>query len=173
MGKLRPRELDLGFIYWARADGSEIREVISGMITPNGIGLSPDGKRLYVAETIPGRVWSWEITGPGEVRRRPWPASYGATFIGSGGGHIRFDSLAVAASGNICLAALDSCAILEMNTDGAIVRRHAVPDLVVTNICFGGAGLRTAYVTMSHQGKLAALEWPEPGLPLHHVDYPR
>jgi sugar lactone lactonase YvrE len=70
MGKLRQRDLDLGFIYWARADGSEIREVIGGMITPNGIGLSPDGKRLYVAETIPGRLWSWEIVA-GDLRCDP------------------------------------------------------------------------------------------------------
>ena len=50
------------FVYWTGADGSEIREVIGGMITPNGIGLSPNGKRLYVAETIPagsGRGTLW------------------------------------------------------------------------------------------------------------------
>lgn len=173
MGKLRQRDLDLGFIYWARADGSEIREVIGGMITPNGIGLSPDGQRLYVAETIPGRLWSWEIVAPGKVRKRPWPATYGATFVGASGGAVRFDSLAVAASGNICLAALDACAILEMNPDGIIVRRHAAPDMLVTNLCFGGSGLRTAYVTLSHQGVLAALDWPDAGLPLHHVEYPQ
>jgi gluconolactonase len=173
LGKLRRRELDLGFVYWARADGSEIREVIRGMITPNGIGLSPDGKTLYVAETIPGRLWSWEIVAPGEVRTRPWPSSYGATFVGSGGGPVRFDSLAVTASGNICVAAIDACAILEMNRDGLVVRRHSVPDLVVTNLCFGGPDLRTAYVTLSFQGQLAALDWPEPGLRLHHADAAR
>jgi gluconolactonase len=127
MGKLRHRDLDLSFLCWARADGSEIREGIGGMITPNGIGLSPDGKRLYVAKTIPGRLWSWEIVAPGEVRKRPWPAMYGAALVGAGGSTLQFDSLPVAASGNICLAALDACAILEMNPDGIVVRRHAAP----------------------------------------------
>jgi len=171
LGKLRRRDLDLGFVYWARADGSEIREVIGGMITPNGIGLSPDGKKLYVAETIPGRLWSWDVIALGEVRKRPWPASYGGTLVGGGGEQTRFDSLAVAASGNICLAALDSCAVIEMAPDGRVVRRQGVPDLVVTNICFGGHDLRTAYVTLSHQGLLAAYDWPAPGLALHHVAY--
>jgi gluconolactonase len=44
--------------------------------------------------------------------------------------------------------------------------------MLVTNLCFGGPGLRTAYVTLSHQGAIAALDWPDGGLALHHVDYP-
>jgi gluconolactonase len=40
------------------------------------------------------------------------------------------------------------------------------PDPMVTNICFGGADLKTAYVTMSGTGQLVALDWPEPGLRL-------
>jgi gluconolactonase len=59
-----------------------------------------------------------------------------------------------------------------MNPDGIVVRRHPAPDMLVTNLCFGGPGLRTAYVTLSHQGAIAALDWPDGGLALHHVDYP-
>jgi gluconolactonase len=39
-------------------------------------------------------------------------------------------------------------------------------DPIVTNICFGGADLKTAYITLSGTGRLAAMEWPEPGCPL-------
>ena len=42
-----------------------------------------------------------------------------------------------------------------------------MPDDYTTNICFGGAGLRTAYVTLSMSGRLAALDWPRPGLALN------
>ena len=48
--------MDRGFVHWARADGSEIREVIGPIFTPNGVGLAPDGRTLYVAETETGRV---------------------------------------------------------------------------------------------------------------------
>jgi gluconolactonase len=41
-----------------------------------------------------------------------------------------------------------------------------MPDLYPTNICFGGPGLRTAYVTLSLTGRLVAMDWPEAGLPL-------
>ena len=169
LGKRRARDMDLGAIYWARADGSEIREVILGMITPNGIGLSPDNKTLYVAETITGRVWSWEIVGPGALRQRAWPAMYGATLVAGLGGVVRLDSLAVTASGKICVAALDRCAVAVITPDTGHVVYETVPDYLITNICFAGPELRTALVTMSNQGRLAALDWPEPGLKLHHA----
>lgn len=168
MGKRRPREMDLGAVYWAASDGSEIREVISDLITPNGIALSPDGQTLYVAETIPGRIWSWPIIGPGEVHRQPWPSPAGGVLFAGPGGLIRFDGLAVSASGAVYAAALDQCAILEF----AGVRRdyvvHPVPDLMVTNLCFGGCDMRTCYATLSHEGRLASFAWHERGLELQH-----
>jgi gluconolactonase len=168
-GKRRGRELDLGFVYWAKADGSEIREVVAGMITPNGIGLSPDGNTLYVVETITGRLYSWPIVAPGVVRTREWPAAYGATLVTGAGGSIRFDSLAVSERGNICVAALDSCAVLEIAPNDATLRRHPMPDMLVTNICFGGPDMRSAFVTLAHEGKLVVTDWHEPGLRLHHA----
>jgi gluconolactonase len=167
LGKRRDRDLDRGFVYWAKADGSEIREVIGPILTPNGIGLSPDERTLYVAETETGRLWAWEITGPGAVRLRPWPSPHGGTLVHGAGGYARFDSLAVAASGNICVAALHNASILEISPDGARAIDHPVPDLSVTNLCFGGPDLRTAFVTLSHEGRLAAVDWHEPGLRLN------
>jgi len=42
----------------------------------------------------------------------------------------------------------------------------AMPDPLPTNICFGGPGLNTAYVTLSGTGRIASLPWPAAGLPL-------
>ena len=170
LGKRRPRDMDRGFVYWAKADGSEIREVIGPIMTPNGVGLSPDGKRLYVAETETGRLWSWEIIASGEVRKRGFPSPHGGTLVAGFADYIRLDSLAVAASGNICVAALHDCSVLEVSPDGSLRRRHPVPDESVTNICFGGPDLYTAYVTMSHEGKLGAMDWHEPGLRLQYQE---
>jgi gluconolactonase len=167
LGKRRARDLDRGFVYYARPDGSELREVIGPLLTPNGIGLSPDGKTLYVAETETARLWAWDILSPGVVRKRPWPSPAGGTLVSGMAGYHRFDSLAVASSGNICIAALHACAIVEMSPDGARVQLHPVPDLGVTNLCFGGPDMRTAYVTLSHEGRLAAMDWHEPGLRLN------
>lgn len=168
LGKRNGRQMDRGFVYWAKADGSEIREVISFMITPNGIGLSPDGKTLYVAETETARLWAYEIIAPGTIAKLPWPSPTGGRLVAGLGGYRRFDSLSVSSSGNICVAGVESCSIVEIAADGRLVAEHPAPDLLVTNICFGGPDLRRAYVTLSYSGRLAATTWHEPGLRLHH-----
>jgi len=42
-----------------------------------------------------------------------------------------------------------------------------MPDRYPTNICFGGADMRTAYITLSDTGCLGVMQWPEPGLRLN------
>lgn len=168
MGKRRARDMDIGAVYWAACDGSEIKAVITNLITPNGIALSPDGKTLYVAETIPGRIWSFQITGPGAVRKAPWPSPAGGLLFAAPGGYVRFDGLAVSASGTVYAAALDRCAVLELSGDLRNCVVHSMPDLLVTNLCFGGPDMQTCYATLSHEGRLAAFAWHEPGLRLNH-----
>jgi hypothetical protein len=66
------------------------------------VGLSPDGTRLYVAETIPGRVWWWETTAPGQVRiERTGTTNRGHLLVGVPG-YQEFDSLAVDSAGYVC-----------------------------------------------------------------------
>lgn len=168
LGKRADRHMDRGFVYWARADGSEIREVVQAMTTPNGVGLSPDGAELYVAETDTGRIWAFEVTGPGQVRKRTWPSPSGGRLVVGLGGYRRFDSLAVAGSGTIYAAGVESCSIVEVPPDGSYVRDHPAPDLLTTNICFGGPDMRAAYITLSQTGKLVTDRWREPGLRLQH-----
>jgi len=169
-GKRRARDFDRGFIYWAKADGTEIREVIPRLFQPNGIGLSPDDRTLYVAETHSARLWAFEIEAPGQVRPAPSLVPYGGRLVAGPGGFLQFDSLAVSAAGNICVAMPESYAFAEFSPDGTLDRRHPVPDIHPTNICFGGPDMRTAFVTLGHCGELIAMDWHEPGLVLHHQD---
>lgn len=168
IGKRRGRQQDRGFVYYARPDGSEIREVVSFMATPNGIGLSPDGATLYVAETETGRVWAFEIAGAGVLNKLAWPSPNGGRLLHGFGGYTRLDSLAVTASGAVCVATLEDCSIAEISPDGSKVSHHRFPDMLVTNICFGGKDLRSAFVTLSHTGKLVRVTWPSPGLELNY-----
>jgi len=57
-----------------------------------------------------------------------------------------------------------------ISPDGQSVEHIGVPDPYCTNICFGGAGLKTAYLTLSAHGTLVAMDWPRPGLPLHFLN---
>ena len=129
-------------------------------LTPNGIGLSPDGRVLYVAETEPARLWAFDITAPGVVNKQGWPSPHGGRLVTGLGGFQRFDSLAVDAAGNICGATLIAGCISVIAPDGSPVRQVAMPDSVTTNICFGGPDLRTAYVTLS--GTARSSPWTGP-----------
>ena len=171
LGKARARDLDRGAIYWAKPDGSEIKEVIQPFTTPNGIGLSPDEKTLYVAETEGGRLFAYDIVGDGEVEMLPYPQSLnGGRYITSDTGMRRFDSLALEADGNICVATLFTGGITVASPDGGTVDFLETGDGYTTNICFGGDNLQKAYITLSWQGLLVECDWPRPGLALNFLN---
>ncbi|HEV7418145.1 SMP-30/gluconolactonase/LRE family protein [Tianweitania sediminis] len=168
-GKIRPRDMDRGTVCYAKADGSFIREVVYPIMSPNGVGLSPDGATLYVAETFTCRLWAFTIASPGQLELLPWPQSpNGGRFVAGLGGYQGFDSLAVDAAGNICVATIYSGAITVVSPDGSKIEAIKTPDPFATNICFGGSDMRTAYVTMSSTGKLMTADWPTAGLRLEH-----
>ena len=165
-GKVYGRVMDRGAVYYARADGSLIKEAIYPIMTPNGVGLSPDGRTLYVAETESSRLWAFDIVGEGEVAKLPWPSPSGGRFLYGSSAFQRFDSLAVEAGGAICVATLMRGGISVISPDGELLEFHEAPDLYCTNICFGGPDMSTAYVTLSGTGRLLAVDWPRPGLAL-------
>ncbi len=161
------RSRDIVGVFYAKADGSDCREVIFPMENPNGIGLSPDGKTLYVAETYTCKLWAFDIVGPGEIAPQPSLAGNGGRFLHSPGGMRYFDSLGVEAGGNICVATIGECGITVVAPDGALVEFIPTDDAFTTNICWGGERMMTAYVTLSGTGRLARREWSRPGLRLN------
>jgi gluconolactonase len=170
LGKTRPRDLDYGAVYYAKADGSSIVEIAQPMITPNGIGLSPDGTRLYVAETRTSRIWRFDIEGPGKVARLPFPSPNGGALLGGLPVYRLFDSLAVDSGGNVCVASLMEGGITVFPPDGGAPSFVPMPDVYTTNICFGGPDLKTAFLTLSTTGRLVAIDWPRPGAPLNYLN---
>lgn len=166
LGKSRARDRDHGGLYYARADGSRIMEVAYPLLTPNGVGLSPDGWTVYVAETETARLWAFDLESPGVARKQGFPSPHGGRLVIGLDGFHRFDSLALDGAGNICVATLVTGCISVISPEGELLRQVLTGDPVTTNICFGGADLRTAYVTLSGTGRLVTFEWPESGCKL-------
>ena len=169
LGKRLARHRDNGGLYYATPDGSSITELVYPMLTPNGVGLSPDEKTVYVADTESSRLLAFDILEPGKLKHEPFPAPYNGRLVCGLPGFQRFDSLAVTASGNICVATLIAGCITTISPSGEVVRQTKVPDVYPTNICFGGSDLKTAYITLSATGQLGVMEWPEPGLRLNFM----
>ena len=166
-GKRYDRTMDRGSIFYAQADGSHIKEWFFPFEHPNGIALSPDDGTLYFAETVSGRVFKVALSAPGVPERVFGSFDPGGLLYGAPGMQL-FDSMAVDAAGNVCVATLVAGGISVISPQGALLEFVPLPDPFVTNICFGGEGLRTAFVTLSGTGKLVSLPWPRAGLPLHH-----
>ena len=90
----------------------------------------------------------------------------GGHFLAGVGGLQMFDSLAIDADGNVCVATLINGGVTTISPDGQILEHFATGDTMTTNVCFGGEDLRTAYITLSGKGSLVAADWPRPGLRL-------
>src|SRR2546421_4369215 len=108
-GLREERTSDRTAVLYAQPDGSSISEIIFPLDAPNGVGLSPDGSRIYVAETYTACVWWWELAGPGEVK----PAEgallpHAGTLLNRLPGFQFLDSLGVDGDGNVCVATLGS-----------------------------------------------------------------
>jgi gluconolactonase len=171
-GKVRARSSDRGGVYYARADGSRIEEKVFPLEGPNGIGLSPDGKRLYVAETVTARCWAYDVEAPGVLAAGAGLLGERGHLLAGLGGHQWLDSLAVDSAGHICVATPLTGAVSDIWPDGSRVDQYLLPDPMVTNVCFGGQDLRTAFATLSMRGRLVAFEWPRPGAGLKHLNRP-
>ena len=169
-GKTRSRERDRTGVFYATPDGSSIREVIFPMEGPNGIGLSPDEDEVYVAETPTGRMWAFELAAPGRLQGERRDRPDGGRLLPGRLGYCLYDSLAVDAEGNVCVATIIDGGITIVSPAGAPAKHVPLPDRLTTNICFGGNDLQTAFVTLSSTGKLVSMPWETPGLPLNFLN---
>jgi len=166
LGKQYSRSRDLGGFYYASPDGSMVKEMDYHHTSPNGVGLSPDEKTVYFADTMTARLWAFDLSAPGEIIPAAPPFTKGRVVAGMP--ELRyFDSLAVTAAGNICVATISMGGITTITPDGT--HSHVeLPDPFVTNIAFGGEDMRDAYITLSGTGQLIKCRWPEAGLKLNY-----
>jgi gluconolactonase len=162
------REAHLTGICYGKADGSAVHEVVFPAHEPNGIGLSPGGDRLYWAETWTGRVMQREVVGPGELTPAN-PTDPTACLHGLPGLQL-LDSLAVDSDGNVCVATLVNGGVSVVSPTGELIDFVPTGDPLTTNICFGGADLTTAYITLSATGRLLTTVWPRPGAALNYLN---
>ena len=122
-------------------DGS-MRTVAGGVMLTNGLGFSPDGRRLYHSDTRSRVVRVYDIVPGGAVER--W-----GTFVDFDGGA---DGLKVAADGSVWVADAQGGRVAVFEPDGSHRQDLAVPLPMVTSLCFGGEDLRDLYVVTGSQG---------------------
>jgi len=137
-------------------DGTDITAINRHAISYNGVGLSPDGRSVYCADTHQARLWRYVCKV--EAQKPQW--------VATAPGAVGFDSLAVTAAGNVCVATLYEGGITTITPDGKTSKRD-FDDTYVTNIAFGGGDMQDAWITLSSSGLLVKMRWDEPGLRLN------
>lgn len=155
LGRIGATGKEFGGLYCARPDGSAITRIKGGALSYNGVGISPDMSTVYTACTYSARVYAFD--------RRI--AAQDARLVATVPGLVMLDSLAMAASGNVCVAMPTASGIATV-TPGGIVTVTPVDDRLPTNIAFGGEDMRDAWITFSDSGRLVKMRWDEPGMPL-------
>lgn len=164
-GKTYPRHRDFGGLFFLANGASQAVELDHHHTSPNGVGLSPDEKTVYMADTMTARLWAFDLSAPGEIV--PASAFNKGRVVATMPDLQYFDSLAVAASGNVTVATISNGGITTITPDGS--HSHvALPDPFVTNICYGGEDMQDAWITLSGTGKLVKTRWPEAGLRLNY-----
>jgi gluconolactonase len=145
-------------IYYASPHGDAMRFVV-GSESANGVGLAPDGETLYWNITPTAQVMACQLAAPGVVAHAPQQLYRFDTGC-------MLDSLAIDSAGNVCVAILGAGAIGVITPTGELCEYYATGSSGTTNICFGGADLRTAFVTLGGSGEVVTMRWPRAGLAL-------
>ncbi|MCC7365038.1 MAG: SMP-30/gluconolactonase/LRE family protein [Dehalococcoidia bacterium] len=125
-----------GWLHVIELDGT-MRTVSDGILLTNGLGFSPDGKRLYHSDARAGIVRVYDMADDGTPG--PWQR-----FAGEPG--LTPDGLAVAADGSVWVALAHSGCVAVFEPDGRERMRVPVPLPMVTSVCFGGPDLQDLYI---------------------------
>jgi sugar lactone lactonase YvrE len=140
---------------WKVSTSGGVERVAADMGTTNGVEVSPDGKWLYVNESIQRNVWKFPVKDDGTlgekrlIRRFP---DHG------------FDGMRCDVDGNLYITRHGKGTVVIMTPEGRVLREVDVLGKYPTNLCFGGPDGRTVYVTEAEHTRLVTFRVERPGL---------
>ncbi len=132
-----------GHLHVIDLDGST-RTISDGVMLTNGLGVSPDGKRLYHSDARAPHVRVYDVKADGSVG--PW-----RVFADLGPDRVP-DGLKVAADGSVWVADAHGSRVAVFEPDGRHRKDVPVPLPMVTSVCFAGADMRDLYVVTGSRG---------------------
>lgn len=181
VGTLDDRRQPKAALYrWADA---QLVCMAEGITVSNGLSFSPDGRRMTWADTKAHQIQAFDVdTSDGSLSNpRLWaqfPQREPGTTIEAYGG--RPDGAAMDAEGCCWVAMFEGQRLLRLAPDGTVLAELPLPVRCPTMPCFGGADLKTMYITTACDkrpddelaaqplaGRVLQLRMDVPGLPVH------
>ena len=129
--------------------------VAEKMGTTNGIEVSPDGKTLYVNESVQRNVWAFDIAPGGALRNKRLLKKFD---------DFGFDGMRCDADGNLYITRHGKGTVAVLSPAGNVIREIDVLGKRPSNLCFGGPDGRTVYVTEVDKQRLVQFRVETPGL---------
>jgi gluconolactonase len=123
----------------------QVSTVATELAGPNGIVIDPQGRWLYVTESLTGRVARFRVEGPGRLGPVETFAVITENLKPSEPEWQLLDGMTVDQHGRLYIAYHRVGRIYVLDTTGAIVRRYAAGQHSVSNVAFGGPSLRYLY----------------------------
>lgn len=140
---------------WQRGDGQIWRVGLDGrfvllerdMGTTNGIEVSPDGRTLYVNETVQRTIWAYDLTPTGELSHKRLLIQFPDHAM---------DGMRCDMAGNLYVTRYGKGVVAKVSPQGDVLLEVTMHGPRITNITFGGPDGRTAYVTNVDHGNIEA-----------------
>ncbi|WP_115561368.1 SMP-30/gluconolactonase/LRE family protein [Xanthomonas arboricola] len=142
-----------GRLWHISRDGA-VRLLESGMTTPNGLDVSPDGKHLYVNESMSRKVWVYDRLDDGSVRNKRLLIAFP---------DFGMDGMRCDVDGNLYIARYDAGQIAVVSPAGKLLRTVALKGRKASNVAFGGRDGKQVFVTLQDRGAVETFRSDRPG----------
>jgi sugar lactone lactonase YvrE len=129
-------------VYYIPSTGN-IKRVIDNLAEPNGLVLSPDGKKLYAVDSENKYLYSWDVASDGSVSGKVSLAELQTTGVNAGAIGMTIDTI-----GNIYVAT--DIGIQVFSPHGDAITTIVIPNEHTTDCGFGGSDFKTLYITAYH-----------------------
>lgn len=143
-----------GQLWRITTDGRTHREA-KAMGTTNGIEVSPDGRTVYVNESVQRNVWAFTRAADGSLKDKRLIRKFD---------DFGFDGMRCDVDGNLWITRHGKGTVVKLSPTGEVLREVEVLGPHPTNICFGGSDGCTTYVTEAKVMRVVQFRVDRPGL---------
>jgi gluconolactonase len=140
---------------WKVSTSGRVERVAADLGTTNGLEVSPDGRWLYVNESVQRDVWKFPIKPDGTLGEKQLIKK----FPDHG-----FDGMRCDVDGNLYITRHGKGTVVIMTPEGRVLQEIDVLGTSPTNLCFGGPDGKTVYVTEVEHTRLVTFRVERPGL---------
>ncbi|GGW43785.1 SMP-30/gluconolactonase/LRE family protein [Arenibacter certesii] len=139
---------------WMVDQNRKIQLLEDNMGTTNGIEVSPDGRKLYVNESVQRKVWEYDIKEDGTIHQKKEFLAFD---------DFGMDGMRCDIKGNLYITRYDKGSVVVVDKSGKIISEIQLKGKKPSNIAFGGQDGKTCFVTMADRGSIETFRAEYPG----------